>query len=211
MAKIAGLVREISDSLTHQKVSSRRMSAIARRCGRERLTSGFLRELESALHKAGVHTDRVLNSSSTTRDQLVRFSRIAFTPSEVEFGCERQLVDLVVDSVGKAPPLDDLKILKREFSLPSWRRVDLLCEEISRSRNGDIVAVEFKRGEAGVAVVEQLAEYLDELRQHRIAAGRKVRGIVLARRIRPQLALPAAIALSIQMYEYSFSFKCVQA
>ena len=78
------------------------MAVVGKQCGRVRLTSGFLSELETALHRAGIHTDRLLNARSTRQGDWVRFSATAFTPSEVEFGCEKQLVDLVVQRSGSA-------------------------------------------------------------------------------------------------------------
>ncbi|MBA3231796.1 MAG: DUF91 domain-containing protein [Acidobacteria bacterium] len=187
------------------------MAVVGRQCGRIRLTSGFLAELETALHRAGIHTDRLLNARSTKQADWVRFSATAFAPSEVEFGCEKQLVNLVVDSVGKVPPLNHLRIVRREYALPSGRRIDLVCQEIARSNNGDIVAVEFKKGRANAAVVEQLAYYLEELQSTRIANGRAVRGILLAQNVLTRVNLAASSSRSIEIYEYPFSFRRVGA
>jgi hypothetical protein len=211
VSNISSFIDDLTGSLASRTVVRRRMAVVGRQCGRARLTSGFLAELETALHRAGIHTDRLLNARSTRQTDWVRFSAAAFSPSEVVFGCEKQLVDLVVNSVGKVPPLNDLRIVRREYALPSGRRIDLVCEQIARSNNGDIVAVEFKKGRAGAAAVEQLGNYLDELQSTRLASGRAVRGILLAQKILTRLDLAASMPWSIDVYEYSFAFRRVGA
>jgi hypothetical protein len=165
--------------------------------------------LEHALLRARIHTDRKLGSSSTLPRHSIRFWMQSFAPAEVEFGRERQLVDLVLQSIGRVPPLLHLKVRRLEFHLPSGRSVDLLCEEVSRGGKGDLVAVEFKKGPAGAGAVEQLANYLNELKGTRIASGRAVRGIILARQITSSLHFQPVDGSRIDMYEYRFTFNPV--
>jgi hypothetical protein len=211
MPKTNSFVKELKRALTERRVVSRKMSSVARQCGRLRLTNGFLGKLEQDLQRAGIHTDRELRSTSTLPKHSVKFSLHAFSPSEVEFGREQQLVDLIVHSIGKVHPLLDLKIREREYGLPSGRSVDLLCEEVNRAGKGDLVAVEFKKGQAGAGAAEQLTNYLTELRGLRIAEGRTVRGIILARQITSSLNIQPVDGSRIDMYEYKFTFNRVGA
>jgi hypothetical protein len=177
----ADLAADIRSRLQERPVIRRKPSALARWCGKTRLSVGFLREVDEELAKSGIHASRILADPSTLRSQTVVFSLAPLAPPEVAFGCERQLVDLVVASLGHVPPLHSLKLKRRESRLPSGRRIDLLCEVLDRSQSGALVAVELKRGRAGGAAVGQLAEYLGELAGTSVARGRKVRGILLAK------------------------------
>ena len=180
---IAVFIGNVREGLARRTVVRRRLAVIARQCGRSRLSEAFIGELETALRRAQIHVDRPLDKRASVSKELVRLSLKPFAPAEVEFGCERQLVDLVVDAVGRVAPLTNLRIWRREFALPSGRRIDLLCKATDRSGKGDLVALEFKRGTARLEAIQQLHEYIEELRAQRFAAGRRVRGILLARKL----------------------------
>lgn len=209
MPKTNIFVEELKRALADRRVVSRKMSSIVRQCGRERVTIGFLTKLEQACQRANIHSDRRIRSSSILPKHSLRFSLEPFTPSEVEFGREQQLVQLFLQSVGRVPPLQDLQVKGREYALPSGRSVDLLCERASRSGKGDLVAVEFKKGTAGAGAVEQLANYLKELKATPLAQGRTVRGLLLAKRITSSLEFSTADGTRIDMYEYKFTFSIV--
>jgi hypothetical protein len=175
------MAAEIRRRLEERPVIRRKLSALARWCGKTRLSAAFLRDMDEELAKNGIHASRVLANASTLRSQTVVFSLAPLAPPEVAFGCERQLVDLVVAALGHVPPLDSLKLRRRESRLPSGKRIDLLCEVLDRSHAGALVGVELKRGRAGGAAIGQLAEYLDELSHMPMARGRDVHGILLAK------------------------------
>ena len=67
----------------------------------------------------------------------------------------------------------------REFRLPDGRRIDLLCQERSKSGTGALVVIEMKR-EHERGTVEQVMSYIDALRQ--LYPSRAVRAIIVSGR-----------------------------
>ena len=125
---------------------TRKLSTLARGCGSRTVYAELLRDLEQELKAAGIYTHRPVSSPALRRDDVVQLSRLRFAPDELFFKNEQLLQDFLVAGVGQFGPLRDLEREEQEFTLPSGRRIDILCRERRRDGRGDLVAVETEEG-----------------------------------------------------------------
>ncbi|MHB1330816.1 MAG: endonuclease NucS domain-containing protein [Minisyncoccota bacterium] len=86
---------------------------------------------------------------------------------------EANLENLIVDRVEDIEP--GLKLVGRQVDTRVVGRLDLLCED----KNGDLVVVELKRGEAGSSIIDQTQRYMGWAMDHRAKPGQKVRGVIV--------------------------------
>jgi hypothetical protein len=155
--------------------------------GRKIVTQSFINDLDQALAASKVFASRSLSGHPLFQDDWLEFSTQPFPAHAVLFPSEHDLVEFMRRAIGVLPPLDRLRplnlrqvFLGREFTLPSRQRIDLLCEEQHQSGKGDLVAIEFKRGDPSYDVITQLDTYLDALARHPIAQGRGRRGVIIS-------------------------------
>lgn len=170
------------DSLGGGRVLRRRLRTVTARCG-HRGTRAFLLVLQAELERHGVFAEPNLADPGLQLDDWVLFSNVPFGSSDLLFGKEKHLARFVESSLGKKPfrnlvPYSDAKhTTGLEYRLPSGRRIDLLCQERTRSGMGALVVVEFKRASQR-GVVEQLYAYMEEVRT--MFPSRNVRGIIVS-------------------------------
>lgn len=194
-------------------IERRRLATIADECG-TRVVAGFLSELSLQLSAAGLHTEPPLSVSALRRDDWIRFSTEPFPPAELLFPRERDLQKFVQACLGIGPfrglrPYQEgRKTLGWEFRLPDGKRIDLLCEERTKTGHGDLVAIELKR-ENQRGTVEQMTAYLDGLRAR--FKSRSVRGMIITshgdKAATPSLDGARAKGYRIEWHCYSVNFK----
>ena len=148
--------------------------------GRAIVTQSFATDLDRALKASKVFTNRPVIGRPLFQDDWVEFSTRPFPPHAVCFTTEHDLIEFMKRAIGVLPPLDGLREIEQEFTLASRQRIDLLCEARAQSGKGDLVAIEFKRGDPGYGVVAQLDAYLDALAQSTVGKGRVVRGLIIS-------------------------------
>jgi hypothetical protein len=155
--------------------------------GRKIVSQPFIADFDQALTAAKVFTHRSLIGRPLFQDEWLEFCLQPFPAHAVLFQSEHDLVEFMRRAIGVLPPLESLRpmdlrqlAIGREFVLPSRQRIDLLCEEQHQSGKGDLVAIEFKRGDPSYGVITQLDAYLDALSRHPIAQGRQARGLIIS-------------------------------
>ncbi len=99
--------------------------------------------------------------------------RVAYTPSYRVIGTEKDLVDFIVKNSDLIEP--GLQILAREYQTPVGS-IDILA----RDKNGSIVIIEVKRGQAGPEAVHQLKRYVEFMQTK---YGQNVKGVLVAQDI----------------------------
>jgi hypothetical protein len=145
-------------------------------------------------------------------DDWVLFSTGPFPAASAFFSRESDLQRFVEACLGSSvfrnlePFKPDGRRSCREFRLPDGRRIDLLCQERTKSGKGALVAIELKR-EQQRGTVQQLVEYLDALK--RMFPSRTVKGVIISGR-EDQVAatmLKSVVGYDIQWFCYDVSFK----
>lgn len=181
---IAGLQEELSESErkgARAPVERRKLRTVTALCG-QKASTRFLTRLDEDLRAAGIYTEPSLVDSSLKLDDWVLFAKSPFLPQAIYFPKERDLQHFVEACIGSGPfrHLEACRLpgvkSGREFRLPSGR-IDLLCQERSRSGQGALVAIEFKRKNDRGTVV-QMVSYLNELRT--LYPSRRVRGMIIS-------------------------------
>ncbi len=99
--------------------------------------------------------------------------KVASTPSYRVIGTEKDLVDFIVSNVEVIE--QGLQVLAREYQTPVGN-IDILA----RDKDGNLVVIEVKRGQAGPEAVHQLKRYVDFIQSRNEG---KVRGILVAQDI----------------------------
>jgi len=164
-------------------VERRLLSTITKECG-SRASEKFREQLERRLSESGIYTDPPLTDVGLRLKDWVRFSTESFAPDALLFSSEKHLQKFVESCLGSGV-FRNLRLYKgdrgpgREFRLPDGGKIDLLCEEITRSGPGALVAIELKR-EQQRGTLEQVVGYLDDLKL--LFPGRSVRGIIVSGR-----------------------------
>jgi hypothetical protein len=145
----------------------------------------FLAQLEERLKEAGIYTEPPLADSAVRLDDWLLFSTGPFPPDSAFFSKEKDLQRFVEACLGNGA-FRNLELFRspgrasgREFRLPGGHRIDLLCQERTKSGVGALVAIELKRSQER-GTVEQMVGYLEELK--RLYPSRHVRGIIIAGR-----------------------------
>jgi Endonuclease NucS C-terminal domain len=162
----------------------RKLRTVTAEC-HQRGSSRFLAQLEERLKEAGIYTEPPLTDSSVRLDDWVLFSTGPFPPDSAFFPKEKDLQRFVEACLGNGV-FRNLELFRspgrtsgREFRLPDGHRIDLLCQERSKSGVGALVAIELKRNhERGT--LEQMVGYLEALKQ--LYPSRHVRGIIISGR-----------------------------
>lgn len=169
---------------TGMPVERRRLSTVLAECG-VRATTAALARIGNSLAEVGVYSEPPLSGDGLRRDDWILFSTGPLPPDSLLFAREADLARFFEACLGSGPfrllrPYKEgRKNRSREFRLPSGNRIDLLCEESRRSGKGGLVAVELKR-ERQRGTIEQMVEYLDELRK--LFPDREVRGLIITGR-----------------------------
>jgi hypothetical protein len=162
----------------------RKLRTVTAEC-HQRGSSRFLEQLEERLKEAGVYTEPPLTDSSVRLDDWVLFSTGSFPPDSAFFPKEKDLQRFVEACLGNGS-FRNLELFRspgrvsgREFRLPGGHRIDLLCQERTKSGVGALVAIELKRSQER-GTLEQMVGYLEELKQ--LYPARDVKGIIISGR-----------------------------
>lgn len=186
------LVAELKEALSAAASGAGELSSIRRKlrtlthaCGYKRASSTFLEDLKQRLAQAGVYSDPALTDSGLRQDDWILFATGPFPADSLFFPKERDLQRFVDACLGNGPlrNLEPFREGRRpvawEYRLPNKLRIDLLCQERTKSGKGALVAIELKRDhEKGT--VEQMVRYLDALKRR--FPRREVRGIIISGR-----------------------------
>ncbi len=179
-----------------------------------RATERVLREIDDVLTAHGVFCQPPLIGNRQSLDEWVELSLEPFTDEPALFALEKDLVAFVEHTLGVGVFRDLVPFTKgesgsaREHRLPDNRRIDLLCEERTRSGPGALVAIEFKRNHDEGAVA-QMVSYLKALREQ--FPDRIVRGIIVSGHENATAnELVAALSdFNIQLVVYSVQFRVI--
>lgn len=154
------------------------LRVVLRQCGQEKRSARLLTALDAALAERGISARPGLLEPALAYDAPITFSRAARTSWQpgATFPDERSLENFLVAHYRRLPALKNLKRPRRQYPLPSGQRVDLLFEE--RGSNA-LVVCELKVGISGYGAVSQLFAYIDQLRASPLAAGRKIKGLIV--------------------------------
>lgn len=177
-------------ALSHNKAAGatpplerRKLRTVTGECQR-RGSARFLAQLETLLEESGIYTEPKIAASSLRLDDWILFSTGPFPRDAAFFPKEKDLQRFVQSCLGSGA-FRNLELFKaggssgREFRLPSGLRIDLLCQERTKSGVGALVAIELKRShERGT--IEQMVGYLEALKQ--LYPSRHVRGIIISGR-----------------------------
>lgn len=147
-------------------------------CGVKRMSAPFFIDLTTRLKDAGIYTDRLLTSPGLRNDHWVRFARRPFPAARVLVAREQLLHELLRGAISNYGPLKELRLIGEQHTLSTGRRIDLLCEVNRRDGRGDLVIIELKRSSDDRAI-EQVVGYIRDLRREPLAAGRKVRALII--------------------------------
>lgn len=126
---------------------------------------------------------------------------------ETALKIEKELEDFLADHLDQIEPeLKPYEGKGRQFDTGVVGRLDLLA----RAKNGDVVVIELKAGEADDHACGQIMGYVGWVREN-LASGHKVRGIIVANDFtdRLQSAAKAIPGLGLTKYEVSFRFSKV--
>lgn len=151
---------------------------VCRVCGVKRMHAPLLGRLAQLLSNAKIHTQPTVTDPALRADDWIHFARVRFGKSPLLAHYERTIEALLVDGIGRADGLRDLRLLQEQYRLANGRVIDLLCEEVRRDGRGKLVAIEVKRAH-DERVVEQVVSYVRELQRDPVAEGREVRAMIV--------------------------------
>jgi RecB family endonuclease NucS len=125
--------------------------------------------------------------------------------SSDEFAYETDLRDFLAKNLVKIEP--GLRLFKEEelngIEYPvGGRYIDILAVDA----NDEYVVIELKVSRGYDRTAGQLLRYMAWVKKH-LAAGKKVRGLIVAREISEDLRLAASIVSDVRLIEYELSFK----
>lgn len=182
--RMAQTLREDEQKGVRPPFERRKLRTMLADCGK-RGSAGVLAEIEARFTEAGIYTEPRLADSGLRLDDWVWFSTGPFPPDSAFFPREADLQRFVQACIGSGA-FRNLELCKvkghasgREFRLPDGRRIDLLCQERTKSGTGGLVVIELKR-EHERGTVEQVMSYIDALKQ--LYPSRAVRAIIVSGR-----------------------------
>lgn len=188
-------------------IERRRLRTITSECG-QRASSRFREHLHQHLMEAGVYTEPPLVDLGLRLDDWVLFSTGPFPPDAAFFPREKDLQSFVEACLGSGV-FRNLESYRphgrtscREYRLPNGDKIDLLCQERTRSGTGALVAVELKR-ERERGTVEQMISYLNALKA--LFPSRAIKGVIISGR-----EDQVASALLSGITDYDIKWYCYQ-
>jgi hypothetical protein len=162
----------------------RKLRTILNGCGK-RGSPSFLVRVDTRLMEAGIYTEPRVTDSGLRLDDWVLLSTGPFPPDSTLFPRESDLQRFVQACLGSGV-FRNLELYRgrgngsgREFRLPSGQRIDLLCQERTRTGHGALVVIELKR-EHERGTVDQVMGYIDELKK--LFPARAVKSIIVSGR-----------------------------
>lgn len=166
-------------------IEKRKLRTVTRECGLKKASRAFLKRLQERANNAGLYSEPPLDDAGLRPDDWIFFSSGPIPPDAMMFSREEDLRQLVEACLGNGV-FRNLELYKEagsitghEYRLPNGARIDLLCQERTKSGSGALVAMELKRDrERGT--VDQMVDYLDALKKY--FPQRKVRGIIISGR-----------------------------
>ena len=149
---------------------------------------GFERFLDEQLEP-----ERILGAEEVEEEAL-RFS------FEFEADLEHHLVNNLEDIEGGLKLYVEGEKTGEQY-VTDVGRIDILAVD----KNGDFVVIELKGGQANDKSFAQLSRYMGWVQKH-LAKGRRVRGIIIARKVTDELKYAASISESVKVKEYDVHF-----
>lgn len=111
---------------------------------------------------------------------------------------ERELKEILIADPAQIE--QGLHLIRSNY--PAGRRfIDLLCVD----RDQNLVVIELKVSRAYDRVVGQLLFYMGWIKKHRAEANQKVRGIIVANKIIPDLVLAVSMVSNVECIEFDKS------
>lgn len=219
--RMNALIHEIKSELEQAEaagrvapIERRKLRTLTEACGLKRASPQFLDRLRQQVADAGLFTDPDLGDRGLRSDDYVRFAAQPFPAERTFFPSEAALQKFVKLAIEQRVGIfRNLQLVSKrraersiEVILPSRKRIDILCEERTKSGVGALVAVELKREYDRGAPV-QVLEYMDELK--RLNPGRQVKGMIIegsAGMADPSIVQFAA-SKGIRWHVYDVSFR----
>jgi hypothetical protein len=181
------LVADLSDTLQGPTAkTSRTLNSLLDTCGYKSKSDRRLALMQSALGDAGIYSLPPLTSPGRTPGEIIRLSRVPYSTVQLDlfFPSEDYLEQFLLHNFANIQGLKGLRSPKRQFTLPSGDRIDLLFRE---RRTGNYVVVELKAGSGGRGVLAQLQSYMDELEPIAAKDAKTVRGVIITSHPNPLL------------------------
>jgi hypothetical protein len=212
IARMDSEVRNDKTSTPKQVIKRRKLRTITHECGYKKASLPFLERLRQEIAEAGLFTSPSLVDLGLNPSDWVRFSRDPFPAEPLVFRKEKHLQQLVLASLGQGV-FRNLKPFRSkgnpsgfEYRVPKGRRIDLLCQEITKHQAGTLVAIELKRHNPP-NTVDQLVGYIDALQKK--FPKRKVRGIIISSSENPEttVSLDGRGGYDIEWYRYRVEFE----
>lgn len=128
-------------------------------------------------------------------------------PVSLSFGLERELRDFIAANISDVRPDGVRLALYADENgdgveyLTGVGPIDILAE----AESGDLVIFELKLTKGPDKALGQLLRYMGWIKAH-LAAGRKVRGVIVARAIDDKLRYAVSLVPDVSLFEYSVSF-----
>jgi hypothetical protein len=164
IANMKEALREAGARGARLPLERRKLRTILSECGK-RASARALTEIEMRLTAEGINTEPKLGDPGLRRDDWVFLSTGPIPPDSALFPREKDLQRFVQACLGSST-FRNLELFKgkegREYRLPDGRRIDLLCQERTRTGTGALVVIELKR-EHERGTVEQVMGYIDAL------------------------------------------------
>lgn len=184
IAKLQEEFREDVAGGAQTPLERRKLRTILTECGKK-ASSKALAEIDTRLAEAKIYTDPKLTDPGLRRADWIWLSTGPFPPDSALFPKEKDMQRFVQACLGTSK-FRNLHLFKaggypsgREFRLPDGRRIDLLCEERTRTGRGALVVIELKR-EHERGTVEQVMGYIDEIRK--MFPNREIRALIVSGR-----------------------------
>lgn len=163
----------------------KRLSSIVIGCGRKHSSQALLRSVANACSAAAIHYQPPIDDPSVPSRTWIHFSTQPIPSESLLFPDERDLRRFVEARLGSGA-FRGLELYwerpdkpPREYGLRSGRRIDLLCQERTKSGVGALVAFEFKKWDDDDTVL-QIKRYIDELRER--FPNRSIKGVIVTGR-----------------------------
>jgi len=216
--RIAGFIECMQASLRDDEdrgikppIERRKLRTVLEECG-QRSSLRFLERLHDRFSQEGIYTEPPLVDSGLRLDDWLLFSSGPFPPDALVFATEKDLQRFVEACLGSGV-FRNLELYRvrgdhsgREYPLSNGQRIDLLCQERTKSGFGALVVIELKR-EHERGTIDQVIGYLDALKNR--FPTRAVRSMIVSGR-EDQVAaalLKEVTGYDIQWYCYQVNFE----
>lgn len=174
-----------------------------------KIAPGQFRLWEPNRDPAPIYRDHMLSSATDDADNGTQPELEEMADGSQEFAFERDLRNYLSKNLSAIEP--GLKVYQdEEFSGVEFpvggRYIDILATDA----RGGYVVIELKVSRGYERVVGQILRYMAWVKQH-LAAGKAVRGIIVANEVSEDLHLAASLIPDLELFEYAISMKLTPA